>query len=121
MWTAWGKTLEEAVAQRWGVRLDTARAAIRLVRAARARGTPVRVTSGYRTPQAQSALYDALPPGEAEPWNVSRHSREYPATALDFSGPAAELVGLDRVATSAAGFHRALVHRGTGWHLHAES
>ena len=121
MWTEWGKTLLEAVANRWGVTHDTALPAIRLVRLARARGTPVRITSGYRSPETQRALELSLPPGEAEPWDVSRHSRQYPATALDFSGPRAGLVGLDQLATTQAGFRRALVHRGTGWHLHCET
>jgi hypothetical protein len=110
------------VAERWGVTGDAAAAAIRVVKAARRVGLPVHVTSGHRSYDAQLALWQSLPPGEAESPATSAHSRRFPATALDFSSDTPDT--LRRLAASGvladAGFTRYSIHRGTGWHLHGE-
>jgi uncharacterized protein YcbK (DUF882 family) len=122
MWKNWGPDPVAAVMARWGVDRASATAAIRLVRVARRAGDPVRVSSGYRYPETQRQLSLSLPAGEALPWDVSRHSRAYPASAVDFSGPRERVERLaQRASAIQAGFRRAVAHRGTGWHLHAET
>lgn len=122
MWTTRDRILTEAVMARWGLARDTAAAAVRLTRIARGQSGPIRITSGYRTPEQQQAILEQVAPGEAKSPADSAHSRAFPATAVDFSGPLARLQRLEQsLAAEEAGFTTGHVHRGTGWHLHCET
>lgn len=116
------ETAVRLVIERWGISDLCARAAVRFVAAAGQRGHRVHLTSGYRSPSEQAALYAALPSGEAAPPDDSQHVA-WPARACDFSssppGQRGLLTALAPLANQ-SGFTRVLIHRGTNWHLHCE-
>src|SRR6266567_5085443 len=117
---AFTATDQETIRQlelRWGITAPLAARALALYRFAAQRGVRLRVTSGYRSPQAQARLFSSLPPGEALPPSRSLHTRR---RALDFGGTDAALDWLEDEAPWRRFGLRGIVHQGTKRHLHVE-